>query len=88
MDLFEELMMLAGVPLEEERLDEMKEKDVEAIEEKIETMQVTLNGIAGNALFTTTAQAISDLGADTDVNAVVMVFNGLPTALRTRDVIG
>ena len=28
MDLFEELMMLAGVPLEEERLDEMKEKDV------------------------------------------------------------
>lgn len=62
--------------------------DVEAIEEKIETMQGTLNGIADNALFTTTAKAISDLGADADVNTIVTAFNGLLAALRARGVIG
>lgn len=62
--------------------------DVEAIEEKIEMMQTTLNGVANNALFTTTAQTVSDLGADSDVNAVVTAFNRLLAALRTRGVIG
>lgn len=61
--------------------------DIDAIEEKIETIQTTLNGVANNTLFTTNATPIADLGSDADLSAIVTAFNGLLGALRTRDII-
>ena len=62
--------------------------ETETIEgEKIGTIQTTLNGVANNALFTSNATPITDLGSDADLSAIITAFNGLLGALRTRGII-
>ena len=46
-----------------------------------------MNGVANNALFTSNATPIADLGSDADLSAIITAFNSLLGALRTRGII-
>ena len=77
-----------GQKAEDDMVVHRKGVKTETIEgEKIGTIQTTLNGVANNALFTSNATPITDLGSDADLSAIITAFNGLLGALRTRGII-
>lgn len=62
--------------------------DVDALEEKITLINDTLNPIASNTLFSTSAQTVADVAADADLATLITAYNGLLAVLRTRGIVG
>ena len=61
--------------------------DIESVNDTIETLTTTVNGLADNEIFTANKPIITDIASDADLATVISSLNSLIGNLKTRGIV-
>lgn len=61
--------------------------DIESVNDTIETLTTTVNGLADNEIFTTNKPIVADIASDADLATVISSLNSLIGNLKTRGIV-
>ena len=61
--------------------------DIESVNDTIETLTTTVNGLADNEIFTANKPIVADIASDADLATVISSLNSLIGNLKTRGIV-